>query len=70
MRAAMSFGTRVEVVPDDDALAHPDIPKDVLTELKPGVVLMAHFGHMMYVRASTWATMKDRFPLEKEGGCS
>lgn len=56
------FGIRVEVVPDDDAKAHPDIPKDVLEALGLGTVLMSRVGHMMYIRASNWERIKDRFP--------
>jgi hypothetical protein len=56
------FGTRVEVVPDDDAEAHPDIPKDVLEELGPETVLMSRVGHMMYIRASHWERIKGCFP--------
>lgn len=53
---------RVEVVPDNDAEAHPDIPKDVLAALRPDDVLMSRMGHMMYVRAATWERIKHRFP--------
>jgi hypothetical protein len=59
------LGTRVEVVPDDDAEAHPEIPKDVLEALGPDTVLMSKVGHMMYIRASNWERIKHRFqPLE------
>ena len=56
------FGTRVEIVPDDDAQAHPDIPKDVLASLGPDTVLMSRGGHMMYIRAANWQHIKHRFP--------
>jgi hypothetical protein len=62
------FGTRVEVVPDDDAQAHPDIPKDVLEMLGPNDVLMSRVGHMMYVRAANWERIKGRFPLADTNG--
>jgi hypothetical protein len=56
------MGVRVEVVPDDDSKAHPDIPKDVLEALGPNDVLMSRVGHMMYVRESNWEKLKHRFP--------
>lgn len=56
------LGTRVEVVPDDDAQAHPEIPKDVLEALGPDTVLMSRVGHMMYIRASNWECINGRFP--------
>lgn len=52
---------RVEVVPDDDALANPLIPGDVLAALGPDTVLMSKTGHMMYVRAAKWEQIKNRF---------
>lgn len=57
-------GVRVEVVPDDDTKAHPDIPKDVLAALPADAVLMSATGRMMYVRAGTWERMERRFNLE------
>lgn len=56
---------RVEVVPDDDSQAHPDIPKDVLAELGSDTVLMSRVGHMMYIRASNWERIKHRFPARQ-----
>lgn len=57
------FGsTRVEIVPDDDAEAQPDIPKAVLAALGTDEVLMSKTGHMMYLRASLWERIKHRFP--------
>jgi hypothetical protein len=56
-------GTRVEVVPDNDAEADPRIPKNVLELLGPHDVLMSKVGHMMYVRASNWERIKHNFPL-------
>jgi hypothetical protein len=50
----------VEVLPDDDRLADPRIPKDVLEQLGPDDVVSN--GFMMYVRASLWRRLKDRFP--------
>lgn len=62
--ASLPLGSvRVEVVPDDDAAANPQIPKDVLEALRRGDVLMSKVGHMMYVRAGTWEGIKHRFPL-------
>jgi hypothetical protein len=59
------LGLRVEVVPDDDAEADPDIPKDVLAALGPDTVLAGL--NMMYIRASNWERMREqinhRFPL-------
>ncbi len=55
------FGTRVEVVPDDDGKADPRIPKDVLAALEPDVVLVSPLGDMMYVRATNWDRMKHQF---------
>ena len=55
------FGSiRVEVVPDDDALADPRIPKDVLEALGPDTVLSGR--HMMYIRAANWEKIKHKFP--------
>ena len=62
----MFGGIRVEVVPDDDVQAHPDIPKDVLEKLDQESVLMGL--RMMYVRASHWERLKkmfDRLPERK-----
>jgi hypothetical protein len=56
------FGTRVEVVPDDDAQAHAEIPKDVLEALGADNVLMSRTGDMMYIRASNWEKIKHRCP--------
>lgn len=53
--------TRVEVVPDSDAEAHPAIPKDVLEMLGPDDILMSKVGHMMYIRASHWERIKHYF---------
>lgn len=55
----MIDGLRVEIVPDDDAEAHPSIPNDVLENLKPDTALIGF--HMMYVRASLWEKMKVKF---------
>jgi hypothetical protein len=52
-------GVRVEIVSDDDRLADPRIPKDVLAQLGPDDVLTN--GVMMYVRASLWRRLKNRF---------
>lgn len=62
------FGTRVEVVPDDDAEADPRIPKDVLAKLGPDTVLMSRVGHMMYIRASNWERIKHHFPVAPNCG--
>ncbi len=59
-----NHGTRVEIVPDDDADADPRIPKDVLADLGQNNIL-ANFG-VMYVRHSTWERMKHRFPVKTE----
>lgn len=62
------FGTRVEVIPDDDASADPRIPKDVLEALGPNDVLMSRVGHMIYIRAANWERIKGRFPLAESNG--
>lgn len=54
---------RVEVVPDDDALANPLIPRDVLAALGPDTVLMSKTGHMMYVRAAKWKLLKNKVSI-------
>jgi hypothetical protein len=59
----MNFGTRVEVVPDDNAEANPLIPKDVLAALGQNTVLAGL--NMMYVRASTWDRIKDGFAISQ-----
>jgi hypothetical protein len=51
---------RVEIVPDDDVKAHPDIPKDVLEKLGPTSILTN--GRMMYCRETLWEKIKDRIP--------
>lgn len=56
----MIGGLRVEIVPDDDTLADPRIPKDVLAALGPDDVLVGFT--MMYVRASRWEKLKHAFP--------
>lgn len=58
-------GMRVEIVPDDDANARPEIPKSVLEALGPEEVLMSPLGHMMYVRQSCWNRIKDNFPVAR-----
>jgi hypothetical protein len=57
------LGTRVEVVPDDDASADLRIPKKVLEMLGPNNIMMSKFGHMMYVRASHWERIKHHFDV-------
>lgn len=57
------FGTRVEVIPDDNDSADPRIPKDVLEALGPDTVLMSPTGSMMYIRAANWERIKHRFPV-------
>lgn len=55
------FGVRVEVVPDNDAEAHPDIPHEILDMLDQKTILMSNGGHMMYIRQSHWERVKHRF---------
>ena len=65
MRAASTFGrVRVEVVADDDRMADPRIPKDVLAKLGPDDVMISKVGHMMYIRQSHWDRIKYHFPIE------
>lgn len=56
----MIGGLRVEIVADEDANAHPQIPKDVLATLEQGMALTS--GAMMYIRETTWEKIKRKFP--------
>lgn len=63
LKGISTFGrVRVEVVPDENRLADPAIPKSVLEKLGPDDVLVSKVGHMMYVRAAHWERIKHHFP--------
>ncbi len=57
------MSTRVEIIPDDDAKADPEVPKDVLEKLGPSHIMLSKSGHMMYIRASHWERIKHKFQV-------
>lgn len=64
LKAISTLGrVTVEVVPDDDAQANPQIPKDVLEKLDQDALLISKVGHMLYIRHSHWERIKHHFPI-------